>query len=455
MLPDVVLIEIFEFYVNEAEWIDAWHTLVHVCRKWRIIAFGSPRRLNLQLYCSPTTPVKKTLAVWPPLPIVIRQYGHPMCGMHNVIAALKHNYHVCEIELWRIPSSLLEQVLASMQMPFPALTNLRLGTKDETAPVVPDWFLGGSAPRLRHLTLRSIHILELPKLLLSATDLVDLSLRDIPHSGYIPPETIVACLSTLTRLKTLIVEFKSPQSRPDPEHRRPPPVTLTILPALRDFKFKGVSEYLEDLVARIDAPLLHSLAITLFHQLIFETPHLSQFFSRTLKSKALNDARIVFEERAVQVSLPLTSGMSPDETLSLGISCRESEWQLSSLAQVFTLTSPLFSSVERLYISEDRYWPPHWQDDTEGAQWLELLQPFAAVKNLFLSKEVALRIAPALRRLVWNGVTEMLPTLQCLFLEGLQPSDPVQETIRPFVAARRFIGHFIPVSHWDGEKNKW
>ena len=136
MLPDVALLEIFEFYVNEAEWIDAWHTLVHVCRKWRSVAFGSPRRLNLQLYCSPTTPVKRTLGVWPPLPIVIRQYGHPMCSMRNVIAALKRNYHVCEIELWRIPSSLLEQVLASMQMPFPALTNLKLGSKDETAPEI-------------------------------------------------------------------------------------------------------------------------------------------------------------------------------------------------------------------------------------------------------------------------------------------------------------------------------
>ncbi len=354
MLPDVALIEIFDFYVHESEWIDAWHTLVHVCRKWRSITFGSPRRLNLQLYCSPTTPVRRTLTVWPPLPIVIRQYGDPMCGMRNVIAALKHNYHVCEIELWRIPSSLLEQVLASMQMPFPALTNLRLGSKDESAPLVPDWFLGGSAPRLRHLSLRSIQVPELPKLLLSATDLVDLSLRDIPHSAYIPPETMVACLSTLTRLKTFIVEFMSPQSRPqaDPEHRRPPPLTLTVLPALTEFKFKGVSEYLEDLVARIDAPLLHSLAITLFHQLLFETPHISQFFSRTLKTKAINDARIVFKDRAVQVSLPLTSGMSPDETLSLGISCRESDWQLSSLAQVCTSSSFLFSSVEHLYISE-------------------------------------------------------------------------------------------------------
>ena len=450
MLPDVVLVEIFDFYVNEAEWIDGWHTLVHVCRKWRSIAFGSPRRLSLQLYCSPTTPVKRTLAVWPPLPIVIRQYGHPMCGMHNVIAALKHNYRVCEIELWRIPSSLLEQVLASMQMPFPGLTNLKLGSK-EGAPVAPDWFLGGSAPRLRHLSLRSIHIPELPKLLLSATDLVDLSLRDIPHSGYISPEEIVACLSPLTQLKRLILEFESPQSRPDPEHRHPPPLTRAVLPALTYFKFKGVSEYLEDLVARIDTPLLHSLAITLFHQLIFDTPHISQFLSRTPNIQPLNDARVVFEDRAVRVTLPLTSRNFADETLSLGVSCGESEWQLSSLAQICTLSSLQFSTVEDLYISEDRYWPPHWQDDTEGAQWLELLQPFASVKNLYLSKELASRIAPALRRVLGNRVTEVLPALQRLFLEGLRPSDPIHETIRPFVSARRLVGHPIAVSHWDGE----
>jgi hypothetical protein len=450
-LPDIALLEIFDFYVNNAEWIDAWHTLVHVCRKWRSITFGSPRRLNLQLYCSPTTPVRRTLSVWPPLPIVIRQYGHPMCGMHNVIAALKHNYRVCEIELWRIPSSLLEQILASMQMPFPALTNLRLGSKDDTAPVVSDWFLGGSAPRLRHLSLRSIQIPELPKLLLSATDLVDLSLRDIPHSGYISPEAIVACLSTLTGLKTLILEFESPQSRVDPEQRRPPPSTLAVFPALTDFKFKGVSEYLEDLVARINAPLLHSLEITFFHQLIFDTPYFSQFFSRSPQFEALSEAHIVFEDRAIQVTLPLASQISADKSLSLGISCRDSEWQLSSLAQICSLSSLLFSAVEHLYLCEDRYWPPHWQDDTESAQWLELLQPFVTVKNLYLSKEVALSIAPALRRLVGDRVTEVLPALQHLFLEGLQPSNPIQETIRHFVAARRLVGHSIAISHWDGE----
>jgi hypothetical protein len=50
--------------------------------------------------------------------------------MDNVIAALKHSHRVCEIELWRVPSLLSEKVLAAMQGPFSALTDLRLASKD-------------------------------------------------------------------------------------------------------------------------------------------------------------------------------------------------------------------------------------------------------------------------------------------------------------------------------------
>ena len=58
-----------------------------------------------------------------------------------------------------------------------------------------------------------------------------------------------------------------------------------------------------------------------------------------------NDTCIVFEEHAIHVSLPLTSGMSPDETLSLGISCRVLEWQLSSLERALVPEENLSSKV--------------------------------------------------------------------------------------------------------------
>ena len=216
--------------------------------------FGSPRRLNLRLQCGTARkPVRARgkLDIWPPLPIVLRQHDHLAWDMDNIMAALEHNDRVCEIKLWDASSPQLEKVLAEMQEPFPALTSLLLRSRSEIAQIIPNSFLGGSAPRLRELTLDNIGFPGLRKLLSSATHLVELDLWRIPHSCYVSPEAMVTCLSTLTRLERLCLKFQSPQSRPDRESRRPPPLTRSFLPALTYFRFKGVSEYLEDFVARI------------------------------------------------------------------------------------------------------------------------------------------------------------------------------------------------------------
>jgi hypothetical protein len=449
MLPDVALLEIFHFYVGgeqigyvDEEQIEAWHTLVHVCRKWRIVVFGSPRRLHLRLQCTTTTPVRETLDVWPLLPIVIRVNDVEECAVDNVIAALEHNDRICELELWHVPSSQLECVFAAVQQPFPALTRLWLEPKpeDETAPVVPASFLGGSAPRLHALWLKFISFPGLPKLLLSATHLVHLVFRRIPLSGYISPVTIVTCLSALIRLETLVIEFESPRSRPDRNSRRPLPPTRTLLPVLTRLEFKGVSEYLDDLVARINAPLLDNLIITFFHQLVFDTPQLTQFISRTPKFKTHNEAHMVFSHRQVSVIFP----QAFDGALELAISCRQPDWQLSSLAQSFP--QALIPMVERLYI---RLGFPrlYRQDNIDSSQWLELFHPFTAVKHLYLSQESVPSITAVLQELVGERVTEVLPALQVLYLEKPLSSGPVQEAIGQFVAERQLAGHPIIISH--------
>jgi hypothetical protein len=164
-----------------------------------------------------------------------------------------------------------------MQEPFPALANLELETKDDTTPVIPNSFLGGLAPDLGTLLLTGtpIPLAGFRKLLLSTTGLVILSLAKIPHSGYFPSEAMVTCVSALTRLEALHLQFESPRSRPYRENRRPPPPTRTLLPALRELAFTGASEYLDDFVARVDAPLLYTLDIIFFNQFIFDTPQLA------------------------------------------------------------------------------------------------------------------------------------------------------------------------------------
>jgi hypothetical protein len=124
LLPDVVLLGIFDSYVDLE--IYPWYTLVHVSRKWRHVVFGSPLRLNLRLHCGTGTPVRETLDIWPPLPIVIRFYVPKVWDDDNVFAALEHNDRISELVFSGVPSSRLERVLAAMQQPFPALTRLFL-----------------------------------------------------------------------------------------------------------------------------------------------------------------------------------------------------------------------------------------------------------------------------------------------------------------------------------------
>ena len=143
-----------------------------------------------------------------------------------------------------------------MQRPFPELRELQLGPEDGkvTLAPIPASFLGGSAPHLHLLRLEQIPFPGLPKLLLSATHLVHLDLRGISCSGYISPEAMRNCLSVLTKLETLHIVFKSIQSFPRRESRSSPLPTRTLLPVLSSLWFKGVSDYLEVLVAQIDAP---------------------------------------------------------------------------------------------------------------------------------------------------------------------------------------------------------
>jgi hypothetical protein len=364
----------------------------------------------------------------------------------NIIAVLERSDRVCQIDLVSVQSSNLEIILAAMQQPFPELTYLSLHHTSNTAPVVPDLFLGGSAPRLEFLMLEGIPFPGLPKLLLSATHLVTLHLRNIPHSGYISPEAMVTCLSSLTGLEILRLEFQSPRSCPDQASRRPPPSTRPVLPVLTYFDFKGVTEYSEDFVAHIDAPRLNALEITFFNDIVFDTPQLMQFISRTPMSREFKKAHFSLRNR--EADLDFLSQTSDDGSLKVNILCRGLEWQLSSLEQVCTLCLPPLSMLEDLYIYEVPYSPPDWKDDIENGLWLQLLHPFTAVKNLYLSEEIALRIGPALQELAEGRTTEVLPALQNIFLEGLESSGPVQEGIGKFVAARQVTSLPVVVSSW-------
>ena len=363
----------------------------------------------------------------------------------NILAAFEHKDRVRGIVLRHISNSLWENVLAVMQVSMPALTRLDLVSEDEAMPVVPDSFLGGSAPRLRSLHMARIPFPGFPRLISHATELVNLELYGIPQSGYISPDTMVACLSTLTRLKSLHLEFESPRPRP---RGQLPPQTRSVLPALAYFSFRGVSEYLEDLVARIDAPLLGELYITFFYQLKLDIPQLVRFMNRTPNLKTHNKAQLTFFNDSAQAQF------GPTKQFSMRTKCKPSDWQLSFLEQVCNSSLSLIPSLECLYICEGIDSRSGWQEDIEGSQWLELLHGFMTVKSVYLSEGVVPRIVPALQELIEQNQTEVLPALKGLYLEEPHPSGPVQESIEKFVTSRQLSGHPRAISRWYRKHHK-
>ena len=469
-LPDNVLLETFELYLDkdDADQIDyshdydGWQTLVHVCRRWRCIVFASPRRLDLKLYCNRKRSVNsKTLDIWPALPTVI--YAQGMQSKEDVttlITALRQHSRVCKIYYCngQFQDVFLKE-FAAIDGPFLALTSLKLFSFGKEVPVLPDSFLGGSAPRLRSLDLNGIPYPSIGKLLSSTTNLVRLSLRHIPNSGYIAPETIVPCLSMLPRLKSLFLGFQYPQSRAHRASRpwNPPLLTPVAFPNLASFGFSGNMAYLEDILSLIETPMLTESYFCFFNQLVFDTPIIGHFICHTKTFTTFHRARVEFFTWAVVVTLSGQEEMANDdrEALRLEISCEPLDWQLSALAQVLNSFLSSLPTVEGLEIAVSR---EDWQGEVEVTQWRQFLQPFTFVKKLTLVREDSVQlVAPVLQELARERATGVLPALQNLFLwtYGWRPSGPLKEAIGQFVTTQPLHGHPLTVKYWDNKSRKY
>jgi hypothetical protein len=67
------------------------------------------------------------------------------------------------------------------------------------------------------------------------------------------------------------------------------------------------------------------------------------------------------------------------------------------------------------------------------------------VENLYISKGFARGVADALQELDGDRITEMLPSLQTIFVEEFEPLGAFQEKIAQFAAARQLSGHPITI----------
>ena len=340
ILPDDMLLEIFSIYEEANRYVPMWwKPFVHVCRRWREAIFASPLHLRVVLDCNPRSPVKRLLNIWPPLPIAIRY--SPMRSheeSEETIAAFEHRDRVSEISIHCTDGLEWERLATAMMEPFPALGLLTLVSSHYMVPRLPKAFLGCFAPSLQTIKLVNIAFPALPKLLLSATHLVSLTLSMIPISGYISPEAMATCLAALSNLKELGKGFQF-----GPDETTSPPLTRGILPSLTLLHFTGASDYLEPLVARIETPRLTTLSIT-FYDLFLPIPQLHRFLSLSNRLKSRNHARAVVEFNSSWIDLKLL----PSDSFHLNMMHDKSAEEVLSIARVCRELSPLLPHVELL-----------------------------------------------------------------------------------------------------------
>jgi CHAT domain-containing protein len=428
----------------------AWHRLFHVCSTWRSLITSSCHYLDLRLLCTNGTPVKNTLYCWPDLPIVMR-YGtstglDPLAAEDEdeIVAALQKPSRIHTINL-PLTKTLLGKLATKTQArgSFLAMELLELSSQSETGLALPDQFLGGEAPRLHTLRTTKIAFPALPRLLWSAKRLVSLQLEAIPSGGYIPPGVLITALSEMDTLQMLHIHYLSPASVTVPNLEEFPQYSpkRVKLTALNYLEFYGDYQYLEYLLAGIDAPVKY-IYITFFYDPDFRTLQLHQFITRLDKRHAFPDEATVCYS-TTGISITFNQLRSP-LLLGLRISCKQFVGQMGSLAEIYDKLlhpSPLFV-VRRLDIYASSPLPDE-HDDPDLSPFVDLLYKFGDVESLRVTKEIGSHVAKAL---VENMV---LPQVREIYLEEHSNFPSARSALAPFIAVRQRDHRTVALHSWQ------
>ena len=442
MLSNDILLNIFRHCLDATPRI--WPTLVWVCQRWRGIVLASPLGLNLRLYCTHRTPVLKSLDCWPALPIIVKYGGVPNLDPpapeddDNIIAALRQSGRVSSISL-TVTGSLLEK-LSTISEPLSGLEELVLLPQDNVQHTLPSTFLWGS--RLHTLHSTRIAFPSLPPLLLLCQDLVDLQLHEIPISGYFSPEEFANALSGTPQLRSLTLHLLSFPRRRSHLGFPPPQGERINLAALTHLKYRGTSKYLDIFVARIDAPRLEDIEITLFSQPTMDTLQLGRFIQRTEMQTLFSHAKVETFAHAISISFSNSDISTP---LRLQISCKQLHWQLSCMTQICDWIAPFLFHVGDLGINTAQL--PDEQVDVDGEQWVDLLRSFkfGAGESFWVDGELTADILCALGP-ANEGDTTLFPSLrQVRVQKPIEMHGPSWDSVQSFTTSRSISGHPVQV----------
>jgi hypothetical protein len=246
----------------------------------------------------------------------------------------------------------------------------------------------------------------------------------------------------------LLFNYRTPHSYPQP----PSPDTCTVLPALTKFSFQGVCQYLEILLAQVDAPLLEQFKATYFDQLEFNFPRAIRFIGCYRGRPMPKYLRLTFcLARMVMIAFSRhdKGGMKFDDhsfCLEWKILRKEFYGQVFSVVDVCSQIVPVCSTVERLDIMYDDSIFGEQLADVGPTVFLDLFRSLTSVTTLALSIMLEPFIGAALAAVPEELVAEVFPTLEKIFVLGQSPMGPgIGLGMELFVAARQHVGRPVVV----------
>jgi len=161
-----------------------------------------------------------------------------------------------------------------------------------------------------------------------------------------------------------------------------------------------------------------------------------QFMGRT-KNFRFDRAWFNFSSKLVyaEVNLPETK---PVPAFSIIVNCRHLDGQVSSVAQIFTSLSEIFSAVEHLTLTHKVY-SRSSDNEVDRTEWHKLLRSFSNVKTFSVHRQLVEELSRCLRLEDGEHPLELLPELQKLTYY-LGSDNAYDDAFTPFIDSRQNTG---------------
>ena len=380
-----------------------WYKLSRVCQRWRKILLGSASYLDLCLVCTYGTPVADMLEHSPPLPLVIdffrAHWDITTEDEEGIILAFERRDRVRRVRLLITPQNLHNLFVAFFEE-YPVLESLIMTldvpVEHDTAIVLPEL----QTPHLRHLMLRRFVLPIESRLLATAVGLVTLSLYLRVGFGHFNPDTlfqILQSISFMPQLETLI--FVLPCRSSIGLHSMLLGHTSSMtqratLSNLRRLVFEGVKECIEAVVCHIAAPLLETLDVHVFDQLMLSefSPHVPGLFQfvKTTENLKFDCAKFKFLKEGVRVDLyPRREAKTHSFSIYVHNNYRRQVYLMADLLNTSIGSGEMFSTVEHLVLEDrvHRSTTDRYSDDR--IKWRKFFQPFLNAKTLHVDDGIA------------------------------------------------------------------